>query len=343
MLKTPTNMLFMIILISGTIISISSNSWFNAWIGLEINLLSMIPILSSTKNKYNTESALKYFLTQAIGSIILMTGCLLMALSSEINMTMHFSSPQLMMINSALLLKMGAAPFHFWFPVVMDGVSWLKAILLMTWQKLAPLMLFSHNITFNKFIMSIIVCSVTIGALGGLNQTSLRKIMTYSSINHTGWIIAAMMINEMYWMIYFTIYSLITTAIALMFNSSNTFHISQLFLHKMNDPLTKTTTFVSLLSLGGLPPFLGFLPKWMVIQGLSQNNCFLLITIMVMSTLITLFYYLRLMYSAMAINNLQPKWNLKNNFFQKNQAALFSLTLSLSGLMIVTMTNNLLS
>lgn len=107
-----------------------------------------------------------------------------------------------LLILSTLLLKNGAAPFHFWFPGVIEGLSWINGLILITWQKIAPLILISYNINYNFFLISIIL-SIIIGALGGLNQTSLRKLIAFSSINHLGWILIAIINNELLWFTYF--------------------------------------------------------------------------------------------------------------------------------------------
>jgi len=84
------------------------------------------------------------------------------------------------------------------------------------------------------------------------------------------------------------------------------------------EPNSKFMIFTSLLSLGGLPPFLGYLPKWIVIQAIITNNSAPLATIVVVTSLITLYeYYLKISYSRFIILNTEPKWNLK---FHKNKS-----------------------
>nr|YP_009711012.1 NADH dehydrogenase subunit 2 [Acosmetura nigrogeniculata]QGI24225.1 NADH dehydrogenase subunit 2 [Acosmetura nigrogeniculata] len=317
MLLNPSKILFLITLIIGTLISISSTSWLGVWMGLEINLLSFIPLMSNSKNILTTEASLKYFLVQAIASSLLLFTLIMMFLMS--NMTIMFNHNIFpLLISSTLLLKMGAAPFHFWFPGTMEGLNWWNNLILMTWQKIAPLMLLSYLIKNNIFFSTIIVSSIVIGSLGGLNQTSLRKLMAYSSINHLGWMIAAMISGENLWTLYFLIYSFLSTAIIFMFNNFQIFHINQNFLMMNNDPKIKFCMFSLLLSLGGLPPFLGFLPKWLVIQAMTEMNSLLIITLMVITTLITLFFYLRITFSAFLFSYSELKWNyihLYNNQF----------------------------
>nr|QWQ55625.1 NADH dehydrogenase subunit 2 [Ocellarnaca sp.] len=335
-------MLFLTTLISGTLISISSNSWFSAWMGLEINLLSFIPLMTNSKNTLSTEATLKYFLIQALASIIFLFSTILMQFFS-FNFSILSNSCFIMLISSALLLKMGAAPFHFWFPGTMEGLNWFNCFILMTWQKIAPLILLSYLLKMNVFTSSIIILSVIIGSLGGLNQTSLRKLLAYSSINHLGWMIAAMVCGENLWELYFIVYSFLTLSLTFLFSTHQIFHLNQSFLTLNSMNSFKLFLYLTLLSLGGLPPFLGFLPKWMVIQSLVSINSSFMTFIMVIMTLITLFYYIRLTFSAFLLNYSQMKWINYNN--SPNFPSIFSIiTASISslGLLVCSLIYNFL-
>nr|QNE85453.1 NADH dehydrogenase subunit 2 [Morinia doronici] len=301
MFNNSSKILFFVILLMSTMISVSANSWLGAWTGLEINLLSFIPLMSDNK-LMSTEASLKYFLTQALASSILLFAVILLMLN--LNEKYYFVE---MMIISSLLLKSGSAPFHFWFPNVMEGLSWINSLILMTWQKIAPLMLMSYIFLKPMIIMSIILSGM-IGALGGLNQTSLRKLMAYSSINQLSWMLMSMLYSNYLFIIYFLFYSFLTILVILMFNTFKISHINQLFSLLYNSKIIKFLIFMNLLSMGGLPPFLGFFPKWMVIQSLTMNNQLLLLTFMVIMSLITLYFYMRLCYSSFMLNYFENNW-----------------------------------
>nr|WGO58133.1 NADH dehydrogenase subunit 2 [Symploce tubercularis] len=335
MSNNSTKILFLTTLISGIMITISSNSWFGAWMGLEINLLSFIPVMSSNENVFTTEASLKYFLVQALASAILLF--LITSKTMLEDMFSMFNSTALSIIlMTPLLLKGGAAPFHWWFPSVMEGLNWNNCFILMTAQKIAPLILISYSMKLSMFSSSIIILSVLIGAIGGYNQISIRKILTYSSINHMGWMLSAMLLGENFWLMYFFIYSFLTLTIISIISPFQISFINQVFLFNNDNPTMKFLLFTSLLSLGGLPPFLGFLPKWLIIQSMVNNGLILLITIMVVLSLITLYYYLRISYSSFIILHSEPSWNIQ---MHKNKSMIFMLLLSsmsLLGLMICT-------
>nr|AII02533.1 NADH dehydrogenase subunit 2 [Dysstroma truncata] len=325
-------MFFLFILMFSTMISISSNSWFGAWIGLEINLMSFIPLISSSSNLLASEASLKYFLTQSIASINFLF-CIIMKMimfnNFEIN---NFIS---IMINSSMLMKMGSAPFHFWFPNIVEGLSWFNNFILMTWQKITPMILLSYYFNMNLMIFSIIL-NMMIGAVGGLNQTSLRKMMAFSSINNLGWMISSIMISENLWMFYIMMYSFLIFIMCFLFYLLNLFFLSQLFISNMK-PIIKLNLLINFLSLGGLPPFIGFFPKWIVINFMMMNKFFILTFIFIMSSLILLFFYIRILYSSFMLNYFKMKWfkiHLKNNFFMLMN---FFSIISITGIIFSTM------
>nr|YP_009154102.1 NADH dehydrogenase subunit 2 [Gandalfus puia]AKC99385.1 NADH dehydrogenase subunit 2 [Gandalfus puia] len=297
---------FFLTLILGTLLSISSSSWFGAWIGLELNLLSFIPLISIKMNPYFSEAALKYFLIQALAStLIIMSSCLIL-LAPMMSMSL---------ILMALLLKLGAAPFHFWFPQIMEGLSWPQTILLMTIQKLAPMFLISYLLT-SPTLSQIVILSASLsaitGALGGFNITKLRKIMAFSSINHMSWMLIAMSISDTMWLMYFFFYTLISSSIAILFHFIKAFYLSDLLSPNYPKSFYVLTLPLSLLSLGGLPPFTGFIPKWIMIQILILNQMIFPLLILLLSALVTLYFYLRILTPFILLMGPSLSFNMKH-------------------------------
>nr|ARH54000.1 NADH dehydrogenase subunit 2 [Stomis pumicatus] len=333
-------LIFIMTLFMGTMISVSSYTWLGTWMGLEINLLSFIPLLKSKNNPYSTESSIKYFLIQTLASsMFLFSILMMMSTSNLISNILNSNMFLIMMINSSLLLKMGAAPFHFWFPEIIEGMNWINSLILMTWQKIAPMMLLSYTIKYSNFIIIIIILSTLIGSIGGLNQTSLRKIMAYSSINHLGWMISSFLNSEMIWLIYFLLYSFISITLISMLNMFKIFYLKQMYSFMNKNILIKFSLLLNLLSLGGLPPFLGFLPKWMIIQYLSNNYMYLLF-FMIMMTLITLFFYMRIMYTSLILFHNEMNFNNLMNMDMKMNLTLYLSFISINGLILYTILFN---
>lgn len=298
--------------------------------------MSFIPLIINTNNLLSSEASLKYFLTQALASSILLFGVIFFFILR------NWRNPSLiiytnLLIASSLLLKRGAAPFHFWFPRVIEGLSWNNRLILITWQKIAPIILLSYCLNINFFII-VIVLSIFIGSLGGLNQTSLRKLIAFSSINHLGWIVAGIINRENLWMVYFIFYSFLSIAIIFIFNNFKLFNINQIFGLFNRNSIVKFLIFLSLLSLGGLPPFIGFLPKWLIIESLIRINIFFLLTLIVTFTLITLFFYLRICYAAFLLNHNENSWTYNSFYFNKNYfiCLLFGF-IAISGLILINL------
>nr|YP_009485734.1 NADH dehydrogenase subunit 2 [Canthesancus helluo]AVZ00870.1 NADH dehydrogenase subunit 2 [Canthesancus helluo] len=323
-----SKLLFYSTMILGTSITVSSETWLGMWMGLEMNLISFIPILYKNSNT-SSESCMIYFLIQSFGSILM----LMSVLSNSFVILSPLMSKELfnVMLMMSMSIKLGIPPFHFWFPEIMEKLNWINCTILMTWQKVAPLTILSY-ILENKLLPVVIMTATIIGAIGGLNQTSIRKIMAFSSINHMGWMIACMKYNNEFWMKYLLIYTTIIVMMTFMFNNYSSFYINQLI--NTNLMYTEKTLIIILfLSLGGLPPFLGFIPKWMVIQAMILSNSISIMFVMIMSVLISLFYYLRLISTTLLISSTTVKWNSESN----NENIIMSLILiNLSLPVIVT-------
>nr|WIL79848.1 NADH dehydrogenase subunit 2 [Tillus nitidus] len=308
-------MMFFITLILGSLISISSYSWLGMWMGLEINMISIIPLFSKMKNMYSSESSIKYFLTQALASMMILFSIILISINSNF-INMFFNKMFIMIMNSSLLTKMGAAPFHFWFPEVMEGLSWMNSLILLTWQKITPMILIMYNSEMSMFFFYIILTCMIIGSIMGFNQISLRKILVFSSINHIGWMISALIFSKTIWLIYFVIYSLISMNLIFIFNKMKIFFINQLISTMNYKPLFKLFFILNFFSLGGLPPFLGFTPKWLTLNELMINNQLILSFFMILFTLITLYFYTRISFSTLIINhNSSSISSIKINYF----------------------------
>nr|YP_010758758.1 NADH dehydrogenase subunit 2 [Pollicipes pollicipes]WEW79660.1 NADH dehydrogenase subunit 2 [Pollicipes pollicipes] len=294
----------------GTIITISSNSMFGMWMGLEINLMAFIPMMINSEfNKKSTEAAIKYFLIQALASAMVIFGMMTFFMFNSL----FSSAASKVFMSIALCTKLGMAPFHFWFPEVLEGLTWINAMILLTWQKISPLIILSFFL-LNKFILILAVSSAVLGAISGINQTSVRKILAFSSISHLGWITTIMIANSSLWVNYFLIYVMISFILCLSFWTLNLNYFSQLI--TMKDLSKKFMVFINLLSLGGLPPLLGFLPKWMAIYILKWK--FSVLTVLIFSSLITLFFYTRLCFSTFTLHVQNNLWLIKENNKKKS-------------------------
>lgn len=174
-----------------------------------------------------------------------------------------------------------------------------------------------YNLNLTVFLSAIIIISSLIRGTLGLNQIRLRKILTYSSINHIGWIIASILYSTSIWFIYFVIYSVISINIILIFKNYNIFYIKQLFNALNFNKIIKILFILNFLSLGGIPPFLGFIPKWITINYLVENNFYFLRAILIVLTLLSLYFYIRIIFNTISIYSYEiiQNYNIQPKFF----------------------------
>nr|AAC27611.2 NADH dehydrogenase subunit II [Anolis luteogularis] len=308
-------------LATGTIITMTSYHWLMAWVGLEINTLAIIPIISTLHHPRSTEAATKYFLTQAAASAMILFSSMTNAwYTGTWDITQMSANPSHIMLTMALAMKLGLAPLHFWLPEVLQGSTMKTAFIITTWQKLAPMSLI-YLIINNLSPMLLLLLglmSSTLGGWGGLNQTQTRKIMAYSSIAHLGWMatISSIMTNIL--VMNLLLYMIMTTSMFFTLILSKSKTIQDTTTSWTLSPTLTIIMMLSLLSLGGLPPLSGFMPKWLILEELTTQNLTPLATIMATSALLSLFFYLRLTYTTtltISPNTLQTKfkWRFKPN------------------------------
>nr|YP_009311737.1 NADH dehydrogenase subunit 2 [Nemachilichthys rueppelli]BAV70757.1 NADH dehydrogenase subunit 2 [Nemachilichthys rueppelli] len=284
----------------GTTLTFASSHWLLAWMGLEVNTLAITPLMAQQHHPRAVEATTKYFLTQATAAAMI-----LFAATTNAWMTGEWAINDLShpiastMAMTALALKIGLAPVHFWLPEVLQGLDLLTGLILSTWQKLAP---FALIMQVSQMIDPVVLTtlgllSTLIGGWGGLNQTQVRKILAYSSIAHMGWMIIVLQYTPQLTLLALTTYIFMTSAAFLSMKMTTTTKISTLTTMWSKTPILASTTALTLLSLGGLPPLTGFMPKWLILQEMAKQELPLTATIMALAALLSLYFYLRLCYA----------------------------------------------
>nr|ACY08973.1 NADH dehydrogenase subunit 2 [Kerivoula pellucida] len=312
--------LVVMMMILGTLLVMTNSHGFMVWGGFEMNMLAVIPLLTKEHNPRSTEAATKYFLTQATASMLLLVAAIINLLYSGHWTTMKLSNPLAsIMMTMALTMKLGLSPFHFWVPEVVQGIPLMSGLIRLTWQKLAPLSILYMIMPFTntEILMIMSLTSIAVGGWGGLNQTQLRKTMAYSSIAHMGWMISILNYNPTMTLLnlYLYIPMTITTFMLLMMNMTTT--VSSLSFTSNKSPLITMFILTMMLSLGGLPPLTGFLPKWLIIQEMMKNNNIIMPTLMALLALLSLYFYTRIMYTTTltmfpTTNNMKIKWQFES-------------------------------
>nr|ABY75597.1 NADH dehydrogenase subunit 2 [Platysteira albifrons] len=296
-----TKLVFTLSLLLGTTITISSNHWVMAWTGLEINTLAVLPLISKSHHPRAIEAATKYFLVQATASALVLFSSMTNAwYTGQWDITQLTHPTSCLLMTTAISMKLGLVPFHFWFPEVLQGSSLATGLLLSTAMKLPPMtLLLMISQSLNPTLLTILaILSVAVGGWMGLNQTQTRKIMAFSSISHLGWMAIITVYNPKLTLLNFYLYALITATVFLALNSMKTLKLSTLMTAWTKTPTLGAILLLALLSLAGLPPLTGFLPKWLIIQELTKQDMIPAAMAISLLSLLGLFFYLRLAYCA---------------------------------------------
>ena len=296
-------------LITSSILGVSINNIIITWRFIEINLLSFIPLITFRKYFNPHIIGLKYFLIQSLGSIFLLVSILIILISEKNNFFNLF-------FVFRLLWKIGVPPFHFWLFSLIIELNWLLFFILSSWQKILPLYLI-NKIYFNLWdyiiILRLIICVV-----GVMFQSRIKKLIIFSSIFTSSWIISSIIFFKIIWTLLLGIYRLILFFLIIFLSnrrllikeSENYFFITQ---------IEKFYIFFILLRIAGIPPFLGFFIKISVLFILLLYKKFIISFILVVSSIIILFIYRRIFLNRLrglnSINKIIFSYKNFNLFF----------------------------
>nr|ATG83346.1 NADH dehydrogenase subunit 2 [Cnemaspis pava] len=320
-------------LTTSTVAVMLGHHWLFAWLALELNTLTILPIIIKHHHPRATEAATKYFLIQATAAAtLLLAGTMNAWQTGQWDITHTTTPPAAMLFTMAIMMKLGLAPMHLWYPEILQGTTMLTALLISTWQKIAPLTLLfltAPTLPTNTLMLSGLL-SALLGGWAGLNQTQTRKIMAFSSIAHMGWLITTICLNPNLTMLAFILYTIMTTTMFITLNTNTTNSLANLNTTWSYSPMMLTMTMLALLALGGLPPLTGFMPKWLILKELVTANLMALSTALALASLPSLFFYTRMAYLttltlAPTPTNIKHKWRFKTQHPQ-NHATLITMT-----------------
>nr|YP_009332010.1 NADH dehydrogenase subunit 2 [Amblyomma sculptum]APH07707.1 NADH dehydrogenase subunit 2 [Amblyomma sculptum] len=287
------------------LISLSSNSWFILWLMMEMNLLIFISILNKKKMN-NSNLMVSYFVIQSFSSTIFFF--------SSLNFLIFQMFLFKMIMSISMLIKLAVVPFHFWLTSLSEMIDFSSLWVILTMQKMIPLIvLYTYNV---EIIIMFAAISSIIGSILALNSKTIKKILIFSSISHQGWMISLILMKSNFWLTYLLIYSTLIFKISSSLTKVNFINMTSLFF--INNKYPEKISIISMmLSLGGMPPFLGFFIKLMSIIILI-NNFNIIIIILIMSSMINIYFYLRIFTPLLFLNYFSFKNYFKSNYSVKN-------------------------
>ena len=287
------------------IISLSFNSRFFIWIRLEINILRFLPIISSGLN-IELENSVKYFLIQRWASIIF--------LIRYFFCNFLFNSFYLLLIIS-IFIKLGISPFHTWFISILKSCSLYILILLSTVQKIIPLIILNNVYIYIRILYLCIFLTILFLLIMLPRVINLNKLLALSSLGNIIWLLSRNLLSIKLILIFIVIYMYILVGIYIFYN----IFYYRLFI-QINRIIfsDKVIIVILFISLGGIPPLLGFLRKFLILKiVLVYENIFLFL-IIIFSSLVLLYHYISRIYFFLTyVPSMKFGLNYTNNSWMK--------------------------
>ncbi|KGE13923.1 NADH-quinone oxidoreductase subunit N [Sphingobacterium deserti] len=320
----------------------NSSNWMLAFIGIEmVSIASYVLVGYFSKQKKQAEAAMKYALFGSVCAAIMLYG---LSLIYGLTGSLDFQSPQQLqglmvapepIVTIALLFvfvgigfKLSFVPFHVWSPDVYEGAPTAITAFLSTIPKIGALILFTRLYTVwsstafyfsdltSGFLLFVSIASMLVGNLAALRQKDIKRLMAYSSIGHTGFLLMAVFAYQdafQYLLFYIVAYVLMNLATfifidALEERTGSTALSSYAGLGRKMPVLFTAFTLVAV-SLIGLPPTMGFMGKLMIFSAVfdtyqmaDEGIVLLLLVVGALTAVISLFYYFRIPFYAFLRN-----------------------------------------
>ncbi len=347
----------------GALCMIAFTDLFMFFLGLEILSIPIYVLAGSKKkNILSSEASLKYFFTGAFATGILLFGTAWVygATGSfklnEIALAINDGTAQgpllsigVLMMMASFLFKVGAAPFHFWSPDVYGGSPNIVTGYMAAVVKLAGLFAFMKLFTFvfgdlhslwSGALFGLIILTMFVGNLSALGQTKFKRLLAYSSIANAGYALLAIIVQdfESVWNLWIYLlgygFAVIALIIISLIVNNEEDDISAYKGIGRKNPLIGIVMILALLSMAGVPPLAGFFGKFMVFSS-AFNEYPVLVILAVVNSGIGMFYYLRLLMTAMSKEDNEVVATLKPTIMQYIVLAVCSVALIVGGLITI--------
>lgn len=320
----PEYYLFLFISVLGLMMLVSSIELLAIFVALELSSFAvyiMVPMRDDSGNyRFQMEAGIKYLLfgVTATGFMLFgmsymfgLTGSTQLPIVME-KLSSMYDQPAaiiaIMMVLAGFFYKLAIFPFHFWVPDVYEGASNETTAFIASVPKLAAVALLIRIVSMvsgeGQVIVNILmVCAVLsmfYGNLSALVQTDIKRMLGFSGIAHAGFVLLGLLTfqltgyaNAIYYIIGYVVMNLACFLVICSVSSNGeNVQINDLSgLHKRS-PLLALTLAVALFALAGIPPFVGFMGKFMLLAGALKQGYLILVILAAINTAIAIFYYL---------------------------------------------------
>jgi NADH-quinone oxidoreductase subunit N len=317
----------------GQMIMISGNNMLPIYLGLELMSLSLYALVALRRDHAtSTEAAMKYFILGSMASGFMLYGISMIygaTGSLDITTIAKLTSANaanhtilvfgLVFVVAGMAFKLGAVPFHMWVPDVYQGSPTAVTLLLGAAPKLASFAMMIRILVegllpmafdWQQMLLALAVLSLAVGNLTAIAQSNIKRMLAYSTIAQLGFVLLGMMAGvtggsaanaapaysaAMYYTITYVLTTLGSFGLVMMLARSG-FEAEEIADFKglaKRSPWYAVIMTVLMFSLAGVPPMMGFMAKWAVLQAVVATGQYWLAIVAVLFSLIGAFYYLR--------------------------------------------------
>ena len=315
--------------ILGMMVMVSGHSLLTLYLGLEIMSLSLYALIATARDRASAiEAALKYFVLGAIASGLLLYGMsMIYGISGSLDISQISSfasastlgSQQTLILNFGLVFlvigiafKLGAVPFHMWVPDVYQGSPTSVTMFLSTVPKIAAIALLIRLLIdglgelqhyWADLFMILAVLSIAIGSLVALTQTNIKRMLAYSTISHIGFVLLGFVTGvvdgygaAVFYVLAYILMSLADFGSIIVLNRKGfeADQISDFQGLSKHSPWFALIMLVVMLSMAGVPPFIGFYSKLFILQQVVAEGYVILAITAVIFAVISAYYYLQI-------------------------------------------------
>ncbi|NYT27103.1 NADH-quinone oxidoreductase subunit NuoN [Candidatus Thiodubiliella endoseptemdiera] len=325
---------FVLVLLSilGMMVMVSGYSLLSLYLGLEILSLSLYTLIAIARNRSNAiEAALKYFVLGAIASGLLLYGMsMVYGISGSLNISeiatfanqATLASRDVLVLNFGLVFlvigiafKLGAVPFHMWVPDVYQGAPTSVTMFISTVPKLAAVAMLVRLLVdglgamqayWSDLFMVLAILSIALGSVVALMQTNIKRMLAYSTISHIGFVLLGFVTGvitgygaAVFYILVYVLMSLAAFGIIILLNKKG-FEADSINDYKglsTHSPWFALMMLIIMLSMAGVPPFIGFYAKLFILQQVISAGMLTIAIIAVIFAVISAYYYLQIIKS----------------------------------------------
>ena len=275
------------------------SNWFLIWAVIELITILLIRLVSQDLSPRRVEGLSKYYIIKAVASVLIIGGAVIRYLFwGESKVIGDYVGLPLILVLLGLFIKLAVFPNPYWFVDVVRGFKMLRSFYIIIVSKIVPVYLYIVLVkNSHSYILTLVgVVSILVGRISGVRQKSIRKIVAYSSIRHFGWLVIGLPWLTLEGCLFvFVCYFVMLLPILWVggyYKIDDLKRINRVY----HQPGVVILVILRLLSLGGLPPLIGFIYKWFIFLGLLSGGQYLVCGYLIVMRLISLFYYLRVSY-----------------------------------------------